>query len=74
MNGKTDTGCIASRGSTIAVVDRAGTLYLSTEFGRAVTELQQTANPKLGSNLLIAVEQLRLAPVLINQVNCVLEC
>lgn len=34
-NGKTDTGCIASKGSTIAVVDSAGTLYLSTEFGRA---------------------------------------
>ena len=34
-NGKTDTGCIAANGSTIAVVDSAGTLYLSTEFGRA---------------------------------------
>ncbi len=29
------TGCIATNGSTIVVVDRAGTLYLSTEFGRA---------------------------------------
>jgi photosystem II stability/assembly factor-like uncharacterized protein len=34
-NGKVDTGCIASNGSTIALVDRGGTLYLSTEFGRA---------------------------------------
>jgi len=34
-NGKVDTGCIASNGSTIAVVDSSGTLYLSTEFGRA---------------------------------------
>ena len=34
-NGKVDTGCIASSGSAIAVVDRAGALYLSTEFGRA---------------------------------------
>jgi len=35
INGKADTGCIATRGSTIVVVDRAGTLYLSTEFGLA---------------------------------------
>lgn len=34
-NGKVDTGCIASNGSTIAMVDGAGNLYLSTEFGRA---------------------------------------
>ena len=34
-NGKVDTGCIASNGSTIVAVDSAGTLYLSTEFGRA---------------------------------------
>jgi photosystem II stability/assembly factor-like uncharacterized protein len=33
-NGKVDTGCIASNGSTIAAVDSAGTLYLSTEFGQ----------------------------------------
>ena len=35
IDGIADTGCIATNGSTIAVVDRAGTLYLSTEFGRA---------------------------------------
>jgi hypothetical protein len=35
INGIADTGCIATNGSTIAVVDRAGTLYLSTEFGSA---------------------------------------
>ncbi len=35
INGIADTGCIATDGSTIAVVDRAGTLYLSTEFGLA---------------------------------------
>jgi hypothetical protein len=34
-NGKVDTGCIDTSGSTIALVDRGGTLYLSTEFGRA---------------------------------------
>jgi len=34
-DGKADTGCIATKGSTIVVVDRAGALYLSTEFGRA---------------------------------------
>jgi hypothetical protein len=28
-------GCIATNGSTIVVVNRAGTLYLSTEFGLA---------------------------------------
>ena len=33
INGIVDTGCIATKGSTIVVVDRAGTLYLSTEFG-----------------------------------------
>jgi len=35
INGIADTGCIATNGSTIVVVDRAGTLYLSTEFGLA---------------------------------------
>jgi hypothetical protein len=34
-NGIVDTGCIATNGSTIVVVDGAGTLYLSTEFGLA---------------------------------------
>jgi hypothetical protein len=29
------SGCMATNGSTIVAVDRAGTLYLSTEFGRA---------------------------------------
>jgi hypothetical protein len=33
--GKVDTGCIATDGSMIAVADRGGNLYLSTEFGRA---------------------------------------
>jgi hypothetical protein len=35
VNGIADTSCIAAKGSTIVVVDSAGTLYLSTEFGRA---------------------------------------
>jgi hypothetical protein len=35
INGIADTGCIATHGSTIAVVDKAGILYMSTEFGRA---------------------------------------
>lgn len=35
LNGIADTGCIATNGSTAAVVDKAGTLYLSTEFGLA---------------------------------------
>ena len=34
-SGRADTGCIASNGSMVAMVDGAGTLYLSTEFGRA---------------------------------------
>jgi hypothetical protein len=38
INGIADTGCIASKGSTSVVVDRGGTLYLSTEFGRAWSE------------------------------------
>jgi photosystem II stability/assembly factor-like uncharacterized protein len=33
INGIADTGCIGANGSTIVVVDKAGTLYLSTEFG-----------------------------------------
>src|SRR6202790_3022118 len=33
INGIADTACIATNGSTIVVVDRSGTLYLSTEFG-----------------------------------------
>lgn len=32
-NGKVDTGCIATRGPTIVMVDMAGNLYLSHEFG-----------------------------------------
>jgi hypothetical protein len=35
INGIADTGCIATHGSTIVVVDRAGILYMSTELGRA---------------------------------------
>jgi hypothetical protein len=39
IEGIADTGCIAAHESTIAVVDRAGTLYLSTEFGRAWSQI-----------------------------------
>ena len=35
INGIADTGCIATKGPIVVVVDRAGTLYLSTEFGLA---------------------------------------
>ncbi len=35
INGIADTGCVATSGSTVAVVDRGGTLYLSTESGLA---------------------------------------
>ena len=35
INGIADTSCIATNGSTIVVVDSAGTLYVSTECGRA---------------------------------------
>jgi hypothetical protein len=35
IDGKADTGCIASNGSAVAVVDRSGTLYLSTQYGLA---------------------------------------
>jgi len=38
-NGRADTGCIATNGSMIAVVDGAGTLYLSTDFGRAWSQI-----------------------------------
>jgi hypothetical protein len=33
--GSADTGCIAAYGSSIAVADRAGNLYVSDDFGRA---------------------------------------
>ena len=33
--GIVDTGCIASNGPTIAIVDKAGTLYLSSDLGRS---------------------------------------
>ena len=33
LNGIIDTGCISTKGSAIAVIDRAGTLYVSTDFG-----------------------------------------
>ncbi len=33
--GKVDTGCIAANGSSIAVADRVGNLYVSDDFGRA---------------------------------------
>lgn len=39
LNGIADTGCIATNGSTVAVVDKAGTLYLSTEFGLAWSQI-----------------------------------
>ena len=35
INGIADTGCIATNDSTVVLVDRGGTLYLSTEFGLA---------------------------------------
>jgi hypothetical protein len=35
LDGIADTGCIATSGSTVAVIDRAGTLYVSTEYGLA---------------------------------------
>jgi photosystem II stability/assembly factor-like uncharacterized protein len=35
IDGKADTGCIATDGSAVILVDRAGTLYVSTQFGRA---------------------------------------
>jgi hypothetical protein len=36
-NGIVDTGCLAVSASTVAVVDRAGCLYLSTDIGRTWT-------------------------------------
>ena len=38
-NGRADTGCISTKGSMIAVVDGAGTLYLSADFGRAWSQI-----------------------------------
>jgi hypothetical protein len=50
-NGIVDTGCIATKGSTIAVVDSAGTLYLSTDFGLAWS--QSSLNLPTPSSVLI---------------------
>ena len=38
-NGRADTGCIAANGSMVVVVDGAGVLYLSTDFGRAWSQM-----------------------------------
>ncbi len=35
IEGIVDTGCIAANGSSLAVADRAGNLYVSDDFGRA---------------------------------------
>jgi hypothetical protein len=35
MEGIVDTGCIAAHGSAVAVIDRAGNLYVSEDAGRA---------------------------------------
>jgi photosystem II stability/assembly factor-like uncharacterized protein len=37
-NGSADTSCIATKGSMIVVVDKAGILYQSTDFGRTWSE------------------------------------
>lgn len=39
--GIADTGCIATSGSNIAVVDRSGNLYLSADFGHAWSRSHQ---------------------------------
>jgi len=38
--GRADTGCIATKGSMVVVVDGAGTLYLSPDFGRAWSQIR----------------------------------
>jgi hypothetical protein len=38
-NGKVDTACIATKGTTIAIADSAGTLYLSTQTGQAFSQI-----------------------------------
>jgi photosystem II stability/assembly factor-like uncharacterized protein len=40
MNGIVDTGCIAAAGSTVAMADRAGTVYLSGDFGRTWSRIR----------------------------------
>jgi hypothetical protein len=49
--GKVDTGCIATNGSMIAVADRGGNLYLSTEAGRGWSRIN-TGLPAPGSLLI----------------------
>jgi hypothetical protein len=35
LEGIVDTGCIATQGSTLAVADKAGNLYVSTDSGHS---------------------------------------
>jgi hypothetical protein len=49
--GKVDTGCMATNGSMIAVADRGGNLYLSTEFGRGWSRIN-SGLPAPGSLLI----------------------
>jgi hypothetical protein len=51
INGIVDTSCIATNGSTIVVVDRGGTLYLSTDFGLAWS--QSSSELPIPSSVLI---------------------
>jgi hypothetical protein len=46
--GKVDTSCIATNGSMIAMADRGGNLYLSTEFGRTWSRIHSELPPPSG--------------------------
>ena len=48
IEGKADTGCIAANGSSVAVADQAGNLYVSTDFGRTWSCLCRRLPPPSG--------------------------
>ena len=56
MSGSADTGCIATSGSMIVALDRAGTLYLSIDFGRSWSR-SSSALPTPSGVLILAGSQ-----------------
>jgi photosystem II stability/assembly factor-like uncharacterized protein len=52
IEGSADTGCIATNGSTVAIADRNGNLYLSADTGRSWS--RQAYGPSSASSVLIA--------------------
>jgi hypothetical protein len=52
LDGITDTGCIAARGSTLAVADKGGHLYVSLDGGSS-WQLRDDRLPAISSVLIL---------------------